>query len=64
MFDIIDSKLGDKYSFNSFLTDYRFIVNDKRDAFPFDDGDHDDADQGELECDISSCFIVNRSESI
>ena len=64
IYEIIDTKLDEMYSVDSYLNDFRYIVSTNRDALGYDDLEHDDdgKEDDDLQCDINDCFVVKRSE--
>ena len=65
IYELIDSKLSEKYNVESFLNDFRFIVSTNRGALGYDElkeGDDGKEEDDDLECNVNDCFMVKRSE--
>ena len=62
MYDILNDQLHWKYTIQSFLNDYRFVVEENRSAFGYYDPDlNEDDTKDDLFCDAQKCHIKNRN---
>ena len=65
IFDIICCELCDNYNMQTFLSDYRFVVNTKRTSMGYNDDNDDDTkkeEDSDCFCEIDCCFITKRNE--
>ena len=59
IYDIIEYNISSKYNFNSFMNDYKYVMEHKS-LLGYDNDDEND--KKDNICDVNDCFIIGRQE--